>query len=52
MKYKRYTVYLYYHSRRDSEIYHTKCLETARLWLESADHGIIHDNHNGVVVQL
>jgi len=48
---RRYTVHLYHGGERPDETLHTKCIETAKLWLVSAEHGVIHDNLNSKIIE-
>jgi len=48
---KNFTVHLYHGGEAPTEITNTNCLETARLLVCSAEHGIIHDNIKGEIIE-
>lgn len=48
---KNFTVHLYHGGEAPNEITSTNCIKTARLLVSSAEHGIIHDNLKGEIVE-
>tara|TARA_B110000858_G_scaffold42_1_gene69 strand:- start:1566 stop:1745 length:180 start_codon:yes stop_codon:yes gene_type:complete len=47
----RYTVYLYHGGERPNEKLQTKCIETAKLWVQSSEHGLIEDSLNARIIE-
>lgn len=50
MKETTYRVELFYGGEQPDEIKETKCIDEARQWVNSAEHGVIF-NSSGIAVQ-